>query len=145
MIVAMHELEPARSADGPPAWLHPEAFRPGSAFARVFRHLEEHLDEPLSLESAARIAGLNHTYFCTVFHRRVGIRFREWVNRFRVTRAARLLLGTELPITEIARRVGFRSLRTFERAFGRLFRCTAREYRRLYGRSARKADGLWWS
>jgi transcriptional regulator GlxA family with amidase domain len=86
---------------------------------RVKRFVECHLSDPISLRDAAGIADYERTYFCSWFHRRAGVRFKEWLTLERLKRAAELMRTQDQPIWEIAHCVGFRSLRTFERAFKR--------------------------
>jgi transcriptional regulator GlxA family with amidase domain len=87
--------------------------------SKVREFVESHLSEPISLSDAARIADYERTYFCDWFHRRAGLRFREWLTLERLRRATELIRTEDYPIWEVARTVGFRSLRTFERAFKR--------------------------
>lgn len=89
-------------------------------------HVESHITEPLSLERAANIAGLEKTYFSKFFHNKTGICFRDWLNRVRVFRAFELLKQCDLSITEVAYEVGFQDLRTFERAVKKNLGCTPR-------------------
>ena len=86
---------------------------------RIKRFVEAHYDEPLSLAAAARLAGLEKTYFCRYFRRKTGIGYRAWLSWIRVERALALLRERKHPITRIALDVGFGDLRTFERAFQR--------------------------
>ena len=44
---------------------------------RVREYLEEHISEQLSLEEAARVAGLEKKYFSTFFHEKTGVRYRD--------------------------------------------------------------------
>jgi AraC-like DNA-binding protein len=87
--------------------------------ARIKQFVDAHYDEPLSLAAAARLAGLEKTYFCTYFRRKTGVGYRAWLSRVRVERALALLRERKHPITRIALDVGFGDLRTFERAFHR--------------------------
>lgn len=98
---------------------------------KVREFVESHLAEPISLKDAARIAAYEPTYFCAWFHRRAGLRFKEWVTGTRVTRAADLMRTTDCPIWEVARITGFPSLRTFERAFKNATQLSPRAYRAL--------------
>src|SRR5256885_14700358 len=84
---------------------------------KVRGFVESHLSEQISLKDAARIAAYETTYFCAWFHRRAGVRFKEWLTRVRLARAAELIRRGDCPIWEVAHTVGFRSVRTFERAF----------------------------
>jgi AraC-like DNA-binding protein len=87
-------------------------------------HVESHIAEPLCLERAANIAGLEKTYFSKFFHDKTGICFRDWLNQVRVSRAFELLKQSDLSITEVAYEVGFQDLRTFERAVKKHLGCT---------------------
>src|SRR5687767_6353142 len=69
---------------------------------RVREHALSCPNEPLSLSKAAAIAGLERTAFSKFFHRKVGIRFREWHQDLRVQRAMALLESGDASITQIA-------------------------------------------
>jgi len=83
---------------------------------RVKRFVDDHIQEPVSLETAARVAGYEKTYFSAFFHRETGVCFRDWLNWVRVTHAVELMASHNMSITDVAFAVGFRDLRTFERA-----------------------------
>jgi len=95
----------------------------------VREFVESHLSQPISLKDAARIAAYEPTYFCAWFHRRAGLRFSEWVTSARLTKAAELMRTTDCPIWEVARTAGFRSVRTFERAFRNATQLSPRAYK----------------
>ncbi len=84
---------------------------------RLKRYVDQNLSEPITLQTAAEVAGLEQKYFSAFFQRKTGVGFREWLNRLRVRRAGALLEQNNLSITELAQEVGFQDLRTFERAF----------------------------
>jgi AraC-like DNA-binding protein len=99
-------------------------------------HLLAHLDRPLPLDRAAAIAGLERTYFSAYFHRRVGVRFRDWLTSQRVERAIDLMRTTTMPVAAVAHAVGFGSLRTLERALKRACGATPRQLRQEANRKA---------
>jgi len=88
---------------------------------KVKRFVDANLAEPLSLDRAAGVAGLERTYFSKYFREKTGICFRDWLSTMRVNRAMQIMSIRDLSITEIAFAVGFQDLRTFERA---VERCT---------------------
>jgi transcriptional regulator GlxA family with amidase domain len=108
------------------------AFWNDTGLKRVQEHLRQHLDRPLPLARAAEIAGFEYTYFSEYFHRRVGITFVRWVNALRVSRALELLIDTELPISEIAARSGYRDARTLQRNFKQLTGQQPKSLRRAF-------------
>ena len=99
--------------------------------AKIKRHVDEHYDEPFTLTQAAEIAGLERTYFCKVFHAKVGISFVDWLARERVKRALLKLMDHDHRITDLAFAVGFEDLRTFQRAFKKVVGVTPRECKKV--------------
>ena len=79
-----------------------------------------HYSEPISLADAARVAGMERTAFSSFFHRTTGVCYRDWLAAVRVAKAKELMTGSNLTVHEIGSRVGYRSVRTFERVFLRM-------------------------
>jgi AraC-like DNA-binding protein len=95
---------------------------PDEAFARVMpavRHAQEHFAEDLTRERLADLAHLSPSRFHDVFRRAMGVAPMEYVMALRLQRARELLIGTDLPVYEIAGRCGFNSSHYFSRAFRR--------------------------
>ena len=107
---------------------------------RVKIYLECNISEDFPVVAAARIAGLNSKYFSTFFHSKVGVRFGEWVHFVRIERAKTILETTNRSITDVAYSVGYRDLRTFERAFKRHNALTAWEYKQRVRPSGKRVD-----
>lgn len=99
-----------------PADIHSAAFHYYARLGRLKRFVDAHYHEPLPLRVAARVAGLEATYFSKFFHEKTGVCYREWLRWVRVRRAIELMQRRNLSITEIAFAVGFGDLTTFERA-----------------------------
>lgn len=91
---------------------------------RLRDYVDRNLQDDISLEEAARQAGLERTYFSTYFHKTTGCCFCTWLRMVRVDRALELLRSNDRSITELAFDVGYRDLTTFERAFKRTVGCT---------------------
>lgn len=106
------------------------AFEYYTSLRKVHRYVADHYPEPLSLAKAARVAGVERTYFSTFFREKVGISFTAWLRHFRIKRAIRLMREHDLQISEVAFEVGFGDLRTFERAFKKCTGRTARDFKR---------------
>lgn len=92
---------------------------------------ERFRDDPAQ-EEIARAVGLSTTHFSRLFHRRTGLRFKEYVNELRLQQARRELRETEESITQIAFGAGFRSISQFNRQFKTHYGTTPRAYRRRY-------------
>lgn len=95
---------------------------------RVFVDLYH--SHPISLADAAKVAGMESTYFSKYFHRRTGVCFHDWLSSERVRHARNLLEAENLSLSEVATRVGFGSLRSFERSFQRHHGCTPTAFKK---------------
>jgi AraC family transcriptional regulator len=89
-----------------------------SPLERVLRHIEAHLDAPLSVASLAEIAGLSPFHFSRLFTSQVGESVMSHVRRKRLQFAARQLSGENPPdLVQLAFDCGFESQEAFTRAF----------------------------
>jgi AraC family transcriptional regulator len=74
---------------------------------RLLAHIEDHLDQDLSLADIAQVAGLSASHLKTVFRQATGLPVHQYVLRRRVERAQALVRAGKLPINEIALATGF--------------------------------------
>lgn len=88
-----------------------------------------HSSEPLSLSTMERELHISKYYISHMMSEKLHMGFNDYVNSLRVSNACKLLRKSELSITEISERVGFNTMRTFNRAFLKQMGLTPREYR----------------
>jgi len=117
-------------SDGQPSGLVEPAFTYYSRLARVKEYVDHHISQPLSLGEAASIAGMEKKYFSTFFHQTTGMRFRDWSARTRVARAKEMMRSSNHSVSRVACAVGFRDVRTFERAFKKHVGLTPLDYKK---------------
>jgi AraC family transcriptional regulator len=79
----------------------------GPQLRRVTEYVEEHLDQDLSLAQLAAVAGVSVSHFKTLFRRSTGQPVHEFVVQRRVARARTLLLGGDMPASQVALEAGF--------------------------------------
>jgi len=105
-----------------------------SYYARVNRaidHVEAHLEDRLSLASAAQVACFAPTHFHKVFGVVAGARFGDYLRWRRLERAAALLLSDlDLSVLDVAVACGFGSGEALTRAFRLHFGCPPSAWRR---------------
>jgi AraC-like DNA-binding protein/uncharacterized RmlC-like cupin family protein len=97
----------------------------------VLRYLESSYHEPVSVARMARLAHLSRSHFHAVFRRETGRTLTRFVNELRVDAANRLLTTSELPIIEIAARVGFPCMSHFYAVFRQLTGASPAKVRRV--------------
>jgi AraC family transcriptional regulator len=84
---------------------------------RVVDHIRAHLDDELSPETLAAVAGFSLHHFHRVFRGMIGQSVMEFVRDQRLERAAFLLKHGDRPVTEVAFDAGYGSHEAFTRAF----------------------------
>ena len=96
--------------------------------------IEANAGEELSLDGAAKEAGLSPFYFLRLFNKVLGVTPHQYLVRTRLRRAAKLLAEGSLPVTEVALDAGFADLSNFVRSFRRAAGVPPREFRRTLRR-----------
>ena len=104
--------------------LTPESVRSVQAY------IDEHYREPITLEPLSRQFCINKYHLLRLFRRYVGVTPHEYLTKTRVRRSKELLRFTELPVGEIATRVGFDHAGHFIELFKRNEGVTPGAYRR---------------
>lgn len=97
------------------------------------RYLLHHLEQQISLEEAAKEAGLSASYFSKIFKSETGLGFAEWLICERIEKAKQLLIDGHLPIKEIARMVGYQDEKYFSKLFKKQVGIKPTDFKRLYG------------
>ncbi|CAG7598583.1 HTH-type transcriptional activator RhaR [Paenibacillus solanacearum] len=103
-----------------------------SVCAEIFaslRYIEERYNEPLRLDEVAEIAGMSTYHFARLFKKSTGFTVMEYVMKFRLTQAKKLLSTTRLPISDVAESTGFQDQSYFTKLFKRYEKITPRRYR----------------
>lgn len=84
----------------------------------------------ITVEEVARAVALDRSYLYTLFRRVLNISPRDYLARFRLTRAREMLLRTDTPISAISTSCGYQDPHVFSKAFRQLFGTTPSEFRR---------------
>ncbi len=102
--------------------------------AAVFDVVEARYHEPISLSDVADALGLTPGHLTTVIGRRTGRTVQQWITERRMREARRLLADTDLTVSEIAHRVGYRDAGYFVRRFRTAHAVTPAVWRRAGSR-----------
>ncbi|AHL75516.1 AraC family transcriptional regulator [Stutzerimonas stutzeri] len=110
-----------------------EVAREGSPVARAHQHALDNLEQELSVDSLALVAGLSPRHFARTFSGETGMTPMDFVHSARVDRARQLLESSDLPLKTIAYRCGFRSVRCMRIQFCERLGLTPAQYRHQFG------------
>ncbi len=84
---------------------------------KALQHIHDHFLEPISLEKMAKVTNMTITSFCRFFKKMTGKSFSDYLNDLRIGRACKLLIETNLSISETGFKSGFNSTTHFNRMF----------------------------
>jgi AraC family transcriptional regulator len=102
----------------------------------VRRFIREHLDETLSREVLADVAGFSVPHLHRVFTATTGESAAAYIRRVRLERAGRKLRAGAIDITEVALAAGYASHAAFGKAFKQQYGLSPSAFRQLDCRSA---------
>ena len=103
---------------------------------RAVEHIHEHFDTKLNRDRLAKLACLSPAQFHRLFRVTMGTSPVGYLKQIRLRHAQQLLMTTDLPVAEIARKVGYEDCFTFSKFFKRDAGAAPRDYRthiRQYG------------
>jgi AraC-like DNA-binding protein/mannose-6-phosphate isomerase-like protein (cupin superfamily) len=98
----------------------------------VLAYVDGHCRESITLDDVAEVVHVSPSRVRHVFKDVTGVSFKEYVTQVRVAEAKRLLLSTDLSVSEIARGVSYTNLNQFYKVFYRSCAMSPAEYRRYY-------------
>ncbi len=109
----------------PPVLMPSEAITaaksPESALLPAIYYVQEHYGEKIVAEEVAKLCAMSPYRFSRNFHEAFGLTFRDYVVRYRLKEAKRLLRNPQASVTDIAFAVGFNDVSYFSRMFKRHF------------------------
>ena len=86
-------------------------------------------DPELSLSAMSLNLGISSRTISAELKKHFNVSFKQYINNIRLSESRRLLKETNLPVNEIAYKVGFSNVTHFNRSFRQQSNCSPLEYR----------------
>ncbi len=109
-----------------------EVEEPNILGSRIKSYIDRHYMEPLTLQSMGEALHVSPYYLSHVFKEMSGYSPMQYLLRRRIGEAQTLLITTDLPITEIAGRVGYDTQSYFNLQFSKHVGMPPNQYRKNY-------------
>ena len=111
-----------------------KAARDGERIKRMLSYIQLHAGEEIAVAEIAASAMISVSECLRCFRATIGMTPAQYVKRFRVQKAAELLVSTDRRIADIAGECGFGDMSYFARAFREIKGCAPGEFRQSGGR-----------
>jgi AraC-like DNA-binding protein len=92
-------------------------------------YMERHLNEPVTRETLAALAGMNPEHYSRLFRKYKGTSPVDYITELRMTRAKALIRQSDLSILAVARQVGYADPYYFSRRFKQAVGVSPSSYR----------------
>ncbi|MFF5995981.1 helix-turn-helix domain-containing protein [Lysinibacillus sp. KU-BSD001] len=97
---------------------------------QAIAYIEQHYaDSSINLQQMARDIGINANYLSSLFTKKQGLHLKKYLSNYRIQQASKLLLTTDMPVSEIAVSCGFEDVNYFIKVFKQYFNDTPLKYR----------------
>lgn len=91
--------------------------KPRADLLQTKNYMEQHFDEPLSVDQLAMMANISPKYFVDLFKKTYGQSAMDYLTDLRINRAKRYLVESDYLLREIAQKVGYSDEFYFSRKF----------------------------
>ncbi|MDR8390781.1 AraC family transcriptional regulator [Aliifodinibius sp. S!AR15-10] len=99
---------------------------------KACQYVMDHYQEDISLDDVIEIIGLTKAAFCRHFKKVTGKTFFTYIKQYRIGQACRLLMETNLNVTEISYRCGFNTISNFNKQFKTVMNANPSTYRERF-------------
>ena len=100
-----------------------------SRLSPALDYIDNHYDLSVSVGTLAELCYMSESHFRRLFTQQVGCSPYEYLLSVRIDKACELLYHSQLPVTEVAMRVGFPSASSFSRKFKKVYHITPLQWR----------------
>ena len=94
------------------------------------RYVRENLGNRITLADICSKFSYSQSFICKIFKQQTGETLIEYVNRVKIAEACKLLLKTQMKVTEISASLGFQETKYFDALFKKNIGKTPTKYRK---------------
>jgi AraC-like DNA-binding protein len=95
----------------------------------VYQFVKENYKKEIALDEVAALANLTPTSFCRMFKSKTKKNFIEYLHEIRISNACKLLIESDMSVSEIAYECGYKTVSNFNKLFKKITGNTPKEYK----------------
>lgn len=101
-------------------------------YHRIAKYIYNNYNNKISLQDIAEKEFLSAHYLSHEIKNTMGLSFKDFVNLTRVQESIKLLLDTDMTISDISLEIGFSHIRYYNKHFKKHYNMTPMQYRKMY-------------
>lgn len=122
--------------------IHNELHQNHSVIRRIQYYITEHLSEPITREQLASYVHLNPAYLSRLFKREIGESITDYILNTRMSLAKDLITTSTLPISDIAKTLGYYNFSYFSKMFRKVYDVSPQQLRQQSPDGQREREAL---
>ena len=108
---------------------HSEHEQSPTSIQKALLYMHSHFKENPKMGEVAKMLYLNENYFCTLFKEHIGETYKDYLKKLKLEHAKKLIINTDIPLTQISLECGYYSHSNFNRDFKKFFGFSPSEMR----------------
>ena len=112
----------------------------GDLIENVQVYIRHNYQKYLTQEFVASLFYLNRSYLSTLFRKKTGMKFVDYLNEVRIEKAKELLCSSDRKMYQISKAVGYDNPKYFFRIFKKKTGCSPEQYRNEHFREPAKKE-----
>ena len=100
-----------------------------TSIQKALLYIHSHFKENPKMGDVAKMLYLNENYFCTLFKEHIGETYKDYLKKLKLEHAKKLIINTDIPLTQISLECGYSSHSNFNRDFKKFFGFSPSEMR----------------
>ena len=102
---------------------------------KVYDYVQKNYDKKIKLNDVSSLVSMGDEAFCRFFKKALSKSFFAFINEYRINLCCKMLIETNMQISQIAYSCGYESLPFFYRQFKKFIGCSPLVYRKNYARA----------
>lgn len=95
----------------------------------IIQFLDDKYAEEINLDELAEKASYSRHHFCRIFKSQLGISPMRYLTNKRMSKAVELLTSTEIPVHDVAQKVGYANSLYFSQTFKKYYGISPKDFR----------------
>ncbi len=96
------------------------------------QYIHDHYADTINLNNLSDAVNLNSIYFCSLFKKKLGITYLEYLTQVRISAAKKLFTTTQFSVKDVCGMVGYVDVRYFSKLFKKCVGVTPSVYRKIH-------------